>query len=80
MQKSRKQFDIIVTRSAFKRLGRPGWLGPGAVLEKILGGVSGLHLPSKECELNVFKPKLFVNHFSSYIRRTTSDFGGHGSN
>ena len=43
------------------------------------GGVSGLHLPSKEFELNVFKPKLFLNHFSSYVRRTTSDFGGHGS-
>ena len=43
-------------------------------------GVPGLQLPSKECEVKLYKPKLFLNHFSHYLRRTTSNFGGQGSN
>ena len=43
-------------------------------------GVSGLQLPSKECDLKFNTPKLLSTHFSSYISRTTSNFGGHGSN
>ena len=35
----------------------------GALLEKILWGVSGLQLPSKEFELKLYKPKLFKTIF-----------------
>ena len=58
-----------------------GWIPhPGVVLEKILWEVSGLQLPSKECELKFCKPKLSLNRFANYIRRTGSNFRGPGSN
>ena len=40
--------------------------------------MSSLQLPSKECKLKLYKPKLYLNHVSNYIRRTTCKFRRQG--
>ena len=39
---------------------------------RIFGG--GLQLPSKEFEIQFYKPKLFLNQFSNYIRLVEFNF------